>query len=229
MYPNSIKLSFFIFLVFFLCSSHSFSKEYKGKVVGISDGDTITILTAEKKQIKVRLAEIDTPESAQPYGSRAKQQLSDLIFNKVATIIQNDIDRYGRVVGEVYVEGTYINARMVELGAAWVYRQYAKNQKLYLLEDRARQKKIGLWNLPEADKIPPWDWRRMKKNASIDNSKTSSKDIPKNSENKFSCNTAKSTCSQMKSCKEAYFYLNQCGIYKLDGDGDGIPCNTICR
>lgn len=226
MYPNSIKLSFFIFSVFFLCSSHSFSKEYRGKVVGISDGDTITLLTAEKKEIKIRLAEIDTPESAQPYGSRAKQQLSDLIFNKVATIIQNDIDRYGRVVGKVYVEGTYINARMIELGAAWVYRQYAKDQKLYLLEDIARKKKIGLWSLPEAEKIPPWDWRRMKKNASsIDKSKASSKD----SENKFSCNTSKNTCAQMISCKEAYFYLNQCGNYKLDGDGDGVPCNTICR
>lgn len=98
-----------------------FSAEYSGKVVGISDGDTLTLLVPDGssyKQVKVRLAEIDTPESAQPYGQKAKQALSDLAFNKQAHVIKQDKDRYGRIVGRVYVGSVDINAEMVKLGSA---------------------------------------------------------------------------------------------------------------
>jgi len=97
--------------------------DYTGRVVGISDGDTLTLLTPEKQQIRVRLGEIDTPESRQPYGTRARQALSDLAFGKEARVVVQDTDRYGRTVGRVYVGDLDVNADMVKQGAAWVYRR----------------------------------------------------------------------------------------------------------
>ncbi|SFM82049.1 thermonuclease family protein [Nitrosomonas communis] len=111
----------------------------------------------------MRLAEIDTPESAQPYGSRAKQELSRLVFGKTVSVKVHDTDRYGRKVGRVYTDDTDVNAEMVRLGAAWVYRKYASDQRLYTLEKRARQNRAGLWNLPEAQQVPPWEWRKARR------------------------------------------------------------------
>ena len=122
--------------------------EYTGRVVAISDGDTLTLLVpdgASFKQVKVRLGEIDTPESRQPYGNRARQALSDLAFNQQARVVVQDTDRYGRTVGRVYVGGVDVNAEMIRQGAAWAYRQYLKDQSLLKLEADAKAAKRGLW------------------------------------------------------------------------------------
>ena len=134
-----------------------------GMVVGVHDGDTLTLLDDSKTQIKIRLAEIDAPESRQPYGSRAKQELSGLAFGRPAAVQVQDLDRYGRTVWRVTVDGVDVNAEMVRRGAAWVYRKYAKDQSLFTIEEQARDTKAGLWALPEADQIPPWEWRKMSK------------------------------------------------------------------
>jgi len=123
-----------------------------GTVVGITDGDTLTILTAIKKTAKIRLSEIDTPERGQPYGNRAKQELSDLTFKKPVAIRLVDIDRYERIVGRIYVDDLDVSTEMVRLGAAWVYRKYATDQNLYDLENEARTDQRGLWGLPEAQR-----------------------------------------------------------------------------
>ncbi len=132
-------------------------------MVGISDGDTLTLLTPEKQQVKVRLGEIDTPESRQPYGTRAKQALSDLAYGKEAHVVVQDTDKYGRTVGRVYVGDMDVNAELVRQGAAWVYRQYVKDASLYRLENEAKAAKRGLWSLPEAERITTLGvaaWRR---------------------------------------------------------------------
>ncbi len=98
--------------------SMAWAQTYNGKVVGIADGDTFTLLTTDKEQKKIRLAEIDTPEKAQPYGQKAKQALSDLIFGKEVIVKQNDIDRYGRIVAWVYQGETDVNTEMIRQGAA---------------------------------------------------------------------------------------------------------------
>ena len=139
-----------------------YTHEYNGRVVGITDGDTLTLLTGGNKQVKVSLAEIDTPAHAQPYGTRAKQELSDLAYNKEARVLVQDTDKYGRTVGRVYVGQTDVNAEMVKRGAAWVYRNYAKDMTLYTLEDEAKRDNRGLWALPESERIPPWEWRHLK-------------------------------------------------------------------
>jgi len=133
---------------------------YTGRVVGITDGDTLTLLTADKEQIKIRVAEIDAPERRQPYGTRARQKLSELVFDKDVVVKVQVVDRYGRTVGRIYVDGIDVSAEMVHSGVAWVYRKYAKDDNLFELEEEAREAQRGLWSLPEAERIPPWEWRR---------------------------------------------------------------------
>ncbi len=137
----------------------SLQKQFSGKVVTVTDGDTIKVLTGGK-QIKVRLAEIDTPEKKQAFGQRAKQALIGMIAGKAVNVVVVDVDRYGRTVGRVYSDGLDVNAEMVKQGFAWVYRQYAKDKSLYTLEDSAKEGKLGLW--AEPNPIPPWEWRRSK-------------------------------------------------------------------
>ena len=216
-----MKVPFFsLFFFYFTCLGYS--QEFSGRVVAIADGDTFTFLTTEKEQVKVRLAEIDTPESAQPYGTRARQALSDLIFGKQVNIIKADTDRYGRLVGHVYVDDIHVNKRMVQEGMAWVYRQYLEDESLLLVEEEARRGRRGLWSLPNSQQVPPWEWRRGERSTSsvVDNQE----------ENKpqFECGT-KRYCKEMSSCEEARYYLENCGLTRLDGDGDGIPCEALCQ
>ncbi len=107
-------------LLFVVVTLPCSAQTYYGKVVGVTDGDTLTLLTPEKRQIKVRLSEIDTPECGQPWGTKAKQALSDLAFGKEARIEYLDTDRYGRIVGRVYVGNTDVNAELIKGGHAWV-------------------------------------------------------------------------------------------------------------
>lgn len=137
----------------------AWAAELIGRVVGLADGDTLTLLTPERRQVRVRLGEIDTPESRQPYGTRARQTLSDLVFGKDARVVVQDTDRYGRTVGRVYAGSVDVNAEMVRQGAAWVYRQYSRDASLLQLEAEAKAARRGLWGLPEAERMPPWEWR----------------------------------------------------------------------
>jgi endonuclease YncB( thermonuclease family) len=204
----------------------------KGKVVGISDGDTITVLTPEKEQVKVRLAEIDTPEACQPYGARARQILSDLAFSKNVRVVVVDRDRYGRTVGRVYAGNLDVNAEMVRSGAAWVYREYSSDAFLLDVEEEARSAKRGIWALPEAERSPPWEWRRAQRSSqgrsdTGNRREDASRSAPAERDG-FSCG-AKQTCKAMASCAEARFYLRGCGLSRLDGDHDGMPCEKLCR
>lgn len=147
---------------------------FAGRVVGVSDGDTVNVLTEQpcddkkdcrsgKRQYRVRLAEIDAPETGQPFGAASKRMLSNLVFNKQVSVQQVEIDRYGRVVGQIFEKKRWINAAMVESGGAWVYRQYSRSSTLLRLEDQARSRKLGLWGLQADQIVPPWQWRKEKK------------------------------------------------------------------
>ncbi len=133
-------------LVFLLLVNSAAAAEYPAPVVGITDGDTLTGLTAQKTQIKIRLAGIDAPESGQDFGTRAKQAASELAFGKIVTVSERDKDRYGRTVAEVWLpDGKSLNREMVRNGMAWWYRKYAADdQVLARLEGEARQAKRGL-------------------------------------------------------------------------------------
>jgi len=133
-----------------------------GHVTGITDGDTFTLLTKEKNQIKIRLYGIDCPEKKQDFGQAAKQELSILIFNKDVLARKKDIDRYGRTVAIVYDKNnTCINEVMLESGLAWHYLKYDTNPAWEQMQNEARKNKTGLWVQPNP--VAPWEWRAMKR------------------------------------------------------------------
>jgi endonuclease YncB( thermonuclease family) len=135
-----------------------------GRVVGVADGDTVTVLDVDKVQHKIRLAGIDAPEKKQAFGNRSKESLSDMVFDKTVIIQTDKRDRYGREIGKVLLNGQDVNLVQVERGMAWFYRQYQLEQspndrKLYeAAEDAAKAGKKGLWR--DAAPVPPWDFRR---------------------------------------------------------------------
>jgi micrococcal nuclease len=148
-------------LIFLLASFIAHAATLQGKVVHIADGDTLTILTNANEQVKIRLAGIDTPEKAQPFGKKAKQALAALTFQKQASVEVETKDRYGRTVGRVLVGRLDVNAELVGQGMAWVYRKYTDDQKLYALEAKAKHAKRGLWATDHP--IEPWLWRKGKR------------------------------------------------------------------
>lgn len=163
--PWRIPAAFGLLLVLgsLLMATAALAEDLRGKVVGIADGDTLTLLTERREQVRIRLSDIDAPERRQPYGTRARQMLADLAFGKPARIEVRDTDRYGRTVGRVFVAGQDLNAAMVRRGGAWVYRRYSDDAALLPLEREAQMQRRGLWSLPEAERVPPWEWRAVKR------------------------------------------------------------------
>lgn len=158
-YHSSMKRLIPFVLLFSLAPTVGCGSDSTTKVVGISDGDTLTVLK-DRKQVKIRLHGIDAPESSQDFGSRAKQAASDLAFGKSVTILPRDTDRYGRTVADVLLpDGRSLNREMVREGMAWWYREYAPHDReLERLEAEARAAHRGLWG--QSNPIPPWDWRK---------------------------------------------------------------------
>lgn len=186
-----------------------------GRVVKVTDGDTITVLV-DRAQRRIRLSEIDAPERSQPFGNRARQALAGLVANRVVVVEVTDTDRYGRLIGRITVDVEDVNRQMVVNGFAWVYRQYMTDRSLLEDEARARDGGVGLWSDPHP--VPPWEWRRGARQA-----------IPRaKSPGQAECGS-KRTCGQMLSCAEAMWYFRECGLSRLDGDQDGVPCEQLCR
>lgn len=133
-----------------------------GQVVGVPDGDGLTLLLPSREQVRVRLVGIDAPEIGQPYGHQAKHDLSALVFKRSVRVDVFGQDKHGRTLGRVFVDSIDVNATMVSGGAAWVYRQYTRDRALIALERAARAEKRGLWALPKEQISPPWVWRRTR-------------------------------------------------------------------
>ena len=212
-----------------------------GVVVGVADGDTLTLLVEPGEahgsevrpvsrlrqspapaQIRVRLEGIDTPERAQPWGNRARQSLADKVLRRRVRVGSEGEDRYGRLLGRIYLGGRDINREMVREGHAWVYRRYTSDPGLISDEGAARAERAGLWSLPEGDQVPPWDWRRQRRRSG---SAQIAASVP--GPETRTCGE-KRYCREMVTCAEARFHLSECGLSRLDGDGDGVPCEAIC-
>lgn len=158
----------FYFCIFLLCASLNAQWINDVKVVKVADGDTITVLTNENEQIRVRLYGIDAPESSQDFGSAARKVLSGAVAGKTVSVDVKDTDRYGRSVGVVYVGNSDVNEFMVSNGYAWAYRRFTD---VYVnKEAEAKNKKLGLWS--QSGSIPPWDYRKQQraiKDIDVDN------------------------------------------------------------
>ncbi|RYH72185.1 nuclease [Flavobacteriaceae bacterium 144Ye] len=132
-----------------------------GKVVAITDGDTFKLLTKDSTLIRVRVANIDCPESKQPFSQRAKQFTSSAVFDKQVEIKIIKNDRYGRAIAYVLYNDKNLSEELLKAGLAWHFVKYSNDESLQSLEDKAKQDKIGLWIDSKA--MAPWEWRSSKK------------------------------------------------------------------
>jgi endonuclease YncB( thermonuclease family) len=136
------------------------ASELTGTVVGVHDGDTITV-RSDGGTRRIRLACIDAPELGQSFGSRAKQRLSDLVMRRTVRVDVVDEDDYGRLVGRVFTDEGDANLAMVRAGFAWHYRYHCpRDTALAEAEKAARAERRGLW--VENDPVPPYRWRRSR-------------------------------------------------------------------
>ena len=152
-------MKIYILLLFIFLPILSFA-QLKGKVIKVADGDTFTILTENKEQVKIRLFGIDCPESKQDYGNKAKQHVSDLCFGKEVYIEEKGKDRYKRTLGIAYVDTININESLLKCGLAWHYRRYYDSKEYAELEQQARKSKINIWSMKEP--VAPWIHRKKK-------------------------------------------------------------------
>lgn len=191
--------------------------DFAGKVIAVPDGDTLLVLRGGKP-VKVRLAGIDAPEKAQPYGVASQQSLAELVMDKQIGVVSRAVDDYGRLVATVSIGEINVNHEQVRRGMAWEYSRSHNNREVLALQRDAQQAGRGLW----ADEaVEPAQWRKQHP-ASF---------VPRHSPTVTPDGSAcgkKRHCSEMTSCEEARHYLEKCGIETMDGDGDGMPCEALC-
>ena len=158
-----MKLLLSFLLIFSVCTA-SASKILQGKVVSVADGDTITVLDAEKTQHKIRLQGIDAPEKAQAFGAKSKQALYEMVHGKTVQVSFEKSDKYGRILGKVLLDGQDICHQQIKAGLAWHYKKYQNQQPLAdryaysASETAAKNEKLGLWSDPRP--VAPWDFRK---------------------------------------------------------------------
>ena len=156
-----------VFIALAVLTTTSNADTLTGRVVGIADGDTLTLLDATNTQHKIRLSGIDSPEKGQPFGQACKKSLSDLAYDRVVAVESNKLDRYGRVIGKVLVNGQDVNLEQVRRGCGWHYKQYQNEQILddglsyNAAEELARSSRVGLW--ADHEPMPPWEWRKARR------------------------------------------------------------------
>ena len=145
----------------------AFADTLTGKVVTVADGDSITVLDSTNTQHRIRLQGIDAPERKQPFGNVSRKHLANLVAGKEVIMKWDKRDRYGRIVGKVWVNGLDACLEQVRAGLAWHYKKYQheqspEDQRLYAdAEIRAREARLGLWR--ENNPNSPWDYRRLYK------------------------------------------------------------------
>lgn len=158
-----------IALIFAVASCTSFADQLVGRVIKVTDGDTVNVVTNDNETHKIRLSGIDAPEKKQAFGNRSKQALAGLIDGKIVNVDYNKLDKYQRVVGKIIFNGLDVNLRQIKLGLAWHYKKYEKEQDV---EDRsiyadaeylAQRDKVGLWS--DANPLAPWDYRKQKRDS----------------------------------------------------------------
>ena len=202
-----------------------------GKVVSVTDGDTLKLLDADNKQHTIRLAGIDAPEKSQAFGNAAQKHLAELVADQQVCTEGDKTDKYGRTVAKVMLDDKDVDLQMVKDGFAWHFKKYAseqseEDQKLYAdAHDQAKSDAIGLWSEP--DPIEPDAWRTGERPQKAAKPSTPEKQVETDDGSSGGC-SGKRFCKQMSSCAEARHYLNDCGVHRLDADSDGVPCESIC-
>lgn len=170
-YANRLKnLNVFILVIgIVLCAvnadaakKRTINAEWTARVVGITDGDTITVLTPTLEEVKIRLYGVDAPERKQAFGTKAREFLASLVFGQDVIIHPTGRDLYGRTVAKVFINGRDVGLTCIEYGYCWWYRDYAKNETLYKkAQEKASKQELGLW--ADDNPVAPWKFRKAKK------------------------------------------------------------------
>ncbi|MDD2933784.1 MAG: thermonuclease family protein [Methylotenera sp.] len=162
-----MKIILALILVF--TTLNSFADQLEGKVIKVTDGDTVNVLTSDNQTHRIRLSGIDAPEKKQAFGNKSKQALADDIDGKTVTVEYNKLDKYQRIVGKIMLDGKDINLHQIQRGLAWHYKKYQNEQEvadrsIYAdAEYIAQRDKLGLW--ADTSSMPPWDFRKQKREA----------------------------------------------------------------
>lgn len=172
------------------------AEDLVGRVVAVSDGDTLMLSVSGRGPVTVRLYGIDAPERNQPFSAPSRAALVALALDRVVRVVVRELDRYGRTVGRVLVKQdapnfteTDLSVKQLAAGLAVVYRQHSQAPDLLAAEADAQHERRGVWS----ETCVKW------------------------------------SCGQMVSCDEARDALTRCGVLRLDRDGDGVPCEGLCR
>ena len=215
-------------IIVLIWANVALAEEYSAKVIVVIDGDTLVVLHNNAK-VKIRLANIDAPEKDQPFGMDARQAMVGMVYKKQVQIDSKTVDKYGRTVALVSVDGLNVNEDMVKRGMAWEYSYYKLGRVYMALQSEAQQARRGLWS--ERSPIAPWVWRRTHPPVKSYKPKENRAAKSHKKIGVFSDSNCgrKRHCSQMNSCDEAYFYFTKCGARSLDKTGDGIPCKQLCE
>jgi endonuclease YncB( thermonuclease family) len=138
-------------------------RSFDARVLRVVDGDSLEVVTDAGEHQRVRVADIDAPEHGQPWSRRAREALSARVAGRPIRVNRVDTDVYGRTVGEVYADDVCVGCELVREGHAWAYRGHEADPLMLELEADARSARRGLWQLPESERAPPWEWRRARR------------------------------------------------------------------
>ena len=231
------------------------AEELIGKVIKVTDGDSVIFLDVNNITHKIRITPIDAPEKKgnQKFGNESHISLIELCEGKNGAIDLTGEKTWDREVAYLYCNKVDASIHQLRNGMAMVYDQYVKKYEYYSHQNFAKKKKIGIWS--EEYPLAPWDFRNNKNSMSVklkSESQKLAKEIEKllkdleilneqisfleeqiqtseyiNTDDLFDC--SKKNCSQVLSCDEAYYKLEQCNMTQLDRNKNGIPCESICK
>ncbi|OGS91595.1 MAG: hypothetical protein A2061_10080 [Gallionellales bacterium GWA2_59_43] len=203
--------------------AYASSQVFTAEVIAVLDGDTL-LVSRGGKPVKLRLAEIDAPEKAQPYGTASQKSLAELAMGKQVQVESRAVDDYGRIVAMVSVAGLNVNHEQVRRGLAWEYSRFHSNRELIALQREAQQARRGLW--AGEDVVEPSQWRKLHPSVPSAASSVVVSPVARVAADESGC--GKVRCSAMTSCADAKRYYERCGGKPLDGDHDGRPCEKLC-
>jgi endonuclease YncB( thermonuclease family) len=212
------RIGEFIALTLLFCAFSVQAETFNTQILAVLDGDTVLVKRGTGT-LSIRLAEIDAPEKSQPFGETAKKSLSDLVMGKSVKVVSQTMDKYGRMVAHLSVGKLDVNAEQIRRGMAWEYSNFHSNKALIALQKSAQSVPLGLWALSKP--IPPWEWRKTHPYQAATSAPAATTPLS------MACGNKK-YCNQMTSCDEAKYYLTQCGVKRLDGNSDGVPCESLC-